>query len=101
MVPVLAQLGATYGRCPPNSGKLIFSYCHMHGYKIPKFHHRYMYLPDAWCMAAVSQSTVISDIALTVDNPLHCVLAGSSGTGEESGLVLKTQQLASAVWRIW
>ena len=25
--------------------------------------------------------TVISDIALTADNPLHCVLDGSSGTG--------------------
>ena len=25
--------------------------------------------------------TVISDIALTADNPLHCVLAGSTGTG--------------------
>ena len=25
--------------------------------------------------------TVISDIALTADNPLHCVLAASSGTG--------------------
>ena len=24
--------------------------------------------------------TVISDIALTADNPLHCVLAGSTGT---------------------
>ena len=25
--------------------------------------------------------TVISDFALTADNPLHCVLAGSTGTG--------------------
>ena len=25
--------------------------------------------------------TVIGDIALTADNPLHCVLAGSTGTG--------------------
>ena len=25
--------------------------------------------------------TVISDIALTADNPLHCVLAGNTGTG--------------------
>ena len=29
----------------------------------------------------LSEYTVISDIALTADNPLHCVLAGSTGTG--------------------
>ena len=29
--------------------------------------------------------TVISDIALTAHNPLHCVLAGSSGTGGGGG----------------
>ena len=45
-IVVLAQLGATHGHWPPNSGKLISLFCHKHVYKIPKFHHRY--LPDAW-----------------------------------------------------
>ena len=27
------------------------------------------------------EDTVISDIALIADNPLHCILAGSTGTG--------------------
>ena len=40
--------------------------------------HNFMHDQHSYCLP---EYTVISDIDLTAENPLYCVLAGSSGTG--------------------
>ena len=60
-----------------------FLLCHKHVYKILQNFTSGIYLMHGgYCLP---EYTVISDIALTADNPLHCVLAGSSGTGGGGG----------------
>ena len=66
-------------------GKLISSFCHKHAgmfTKYPNFTTGIYLMHGGYCLP---EYTVISDIALTADNPLHCVLAGSSGTGGGGG----------------
>ena len=45
--------------------------------------------------------TVISDFALTADNPLHCVLAGGTGGGGGQWTGPDNTSVRAVQWRVW
>ena len=69
-----------YALCPPTTGSLNYLYTTiLYSVLFGACTYIGIYLMHGgYCLP---EYTVISDIALTADNPLHCVLAGSSGTG--------------------
>ena len=65
--------------CPPTSGKLTMSLNTLWSQTLACIYHIGIYLMHSgYCLP---EYAVISGIALTADNPLHCVLADITGAG--------------------